>query len=145
MKIEAESIVKEFEKEWRWCLVGNIVKFREYGEEHELRSGTKRFSGGTKVYLCPAQWGDGYENVVVIGKSRHSFDFIEVVIPRRCIENYRLQKVYKPTLLNKMKQSKYTHWSNTDRDLEEIIHWLEQLNPEEAEKVKRKYVEDMHE
>ncbi len=32
---------KSDEQEWRWCLVGNIVGEHEYGEDHELRCGTK--------------------------------------------------------------------------------------------------------
>lgn len=43
---------------WRWCLVGNIVDKRFYGEEHEIKSGIKLFSPSTKVYIAPHQWGD---------------------------------------------------------------------------------------
>ena len=39
---------------WRWCLVGNIIEKHPYGEEHEIRYGSKHFSGGTKVYIAPA-------------------------------------------------------------------------------------------
>ncbi len=62
---------------WCWCLVGNITEKHEYGEEHEVKYGTKHFSRGTKVYLAPAQWGDGYEKIVVIGMPRHQKKFIE--------------------------------------------------------------------
>ncbi len=44
--------MKENEKinyDWRWCLVGNIVDKRFYGEEHEIKSGIKLLSPGTKV------------------------------------------------------------------------------------------------
>ena len=43
----------------RWCLVGNIVDKRFYGEEHEIKSGIKLFLPSTKVYIAPHQWGDG--------------------------------------------------------------------------------------
>ena len=45
---------------------------REYGENHEVKLGTKHFSPGTKVYCAPGHWGDGGENIVVIGKHRGS-------------------------------------------------------------------------
>ena len=37
-----------------WCLVGNIVEAHKYGEEIEVRFGTKQFRSGAKVYLAPA-------------------------------------------------------------------------------------------
>jgi hypothetical protein len=55
---------------WRWCLVGNIVEKHQYGENHAIRFGSKHFSGETKVYIVPAQWGDGMEKIVVLGLSR---------------------------------------------------------------------------
>lgn len=36
---------------WSWCLIGNIVEKHIYGEEHEIRYGSKHFSGGTKVSM----------------------------------------------------------------------------------------------
>lgn len=110
---------------WRWCLVGNIVEKHTYGEEHEIRYGSKHFSGGTKVYIAPAQWGDGMENVVVIGLSRYSRQFIEVVIPSKLIENVRLGKVYKPVLLKRMYESSYRWWDNSDNDRDSIITYIE--------------------
>ena len=56
------------EEEWKWCLVGNIVQKREYGENHEIKYGTKHFSPGTKIYCAQGCWGDGYENIIVIVK-----------------------------------------------------------------------------
>lgn len=72
----------EYGHSWCWCLVGNIVKEHEFGEKREIKYGTKHFSHGTKVFLAPAQWGDGYENIVVIGLPRHGDKYIE---------NYRIK------------------------------------------------------
>ena len=113
--------------EWRWCLVGNIRETRECGEDKEIRYGTKHFSGGTKVYLAPAQWGDGYENVVVIGKPRHKKGFIEIVLRLKYMTNFRLQKVFDPHLLNRMDKSKYSWWENRDTDrelIEKMLQWV---------------------
>lgn len=116
--------------EWRWGLVGNIVKEHEFGENHEIQYGTKHFSGGTKVYCAPANWGDGYENIVVIGKHRNSFKYIEIIMPSKLIENFRLQKVYKPEVLRKMAdENSWVFWDNTNEDKSRILDMLKWLNP----------------
>jgi len=67
--------------ESQWCLVGNIVAERPYGEGgDEKRPGTIHFSGGTKVYCLPAQWGDGYDQIIVIGRHRGSKRFNTMIV-----------------------------------------------------------------
>lgn len=66
-------------EEFKWCLVGNIVQSHTYGEEHEIRAGSKQFAPGAKVYIAPANWGDGYEKVIVIGCPRRCKHFIEII------------------------------------------------------------------
>ena len=121
---------------WCWCLVGNIVQEHEYGEEHEIKQGTRHFSRGTKVFLAPVQWGDGYENVVVIGLPRHRNKYIEVITRYIYIENYRMKKIYKPEILKRMCSSQYRWWGDTEEDRREIIKYLETRSPEEAKKQK---------
>lgn len=113
---------------FRWCLVGNIKETHEYGERHEIKHGTKHFSGGTKVYVAPAQWGDGFENVVVIGKPRHGSKLIEVVMPSERIENFRLKKVFKPDVLDRMETSSHHWWDDSDKDKERIASLAESIN-----------------
>lgn len=137
---EEKKIIKSYEEfrgkghEWCWCLVGNIVEEHVYGEEKETKRGTKQFSPGTKVYLAPAQWGDAYEQVIVIGIARGSRKYIEVVTHREYIEKYRMQRVYKPAVLKRIVNSKQWWWGDLDFDRERIIGYLDFLNPEEAEK-----------
>ena len=121
---------------WCWCLVGNIVQEHEFGEEREIKYGTKQFSRGTKVFLAPAQWGDGYENIVVIGLPRYGNRYIEVITRSDYIENYRMQKVYKPAVLKRMCSSQYRWWGDTEKDRKEIIGYLETRSPEEAKRQK---------
>ncbi len=123
---------------WCWCLVGNIVESHEFGEEHEIRYGTKQFSHGTKVYLAPAQWGDGYENIVVIGLPRHRSKLIEVVTRSEYVENYRMKKVFKPEVLKKMCSSQRIWWGDTENDRIKIVSYLEHLAPKKAEIEKEK-------
>ena len=127
---------KQNTHQWRWCLVGNIAESHEYGENQEIRIGTKQFMPGAKIYLAPAQWGDGYEKVVVIGKPRRKRSFIEIVMRRKYITDYRLQKVFRPAVLERMEKSEYLWWDSTDADRNEIIKILDLFNPAAAKKAK---------
>jgi hypothetical protein len=73
----------------RWFLVGNI------------RHNTKHFSTGTKVYCFPAMWGDGYENIKVIGKHKGG-RFITIIIGSKHIHNWRAKLVHKPGVLKRL-------------------------------------------
>ncbi|WP_314231851.1 DUF3781 domain-containing protein [Solobacterium moorei] len=113
---------------WRWCLVGNIVDKRFYGEEHEIKSGIKLFSPSTKVYIAPHQWGDGGDNLVVLGKPRHKKGLIECIIKSEHICNWRLQKIYPSKVLNRMNCSKYHWWGNDDDWKECIENYAKDVN-----------------
>lgn len=115
---------------WVWCLVGNIVQEHEYGESHELRRGTKQFSSGTKVFLAPSAWGDGYEKIVVIGMPRGCRHYIEVITYAEYIENFRMQKVYKSAVLKRMCGSAYRWWGDLDADRDEIAEYLKSRSPQ---------------
>ena len=128
--------------EWCWGLVGNIKQTREYGESHEIRKGTKNFSGGAKVFIAPVQWGDGGENVVVIGVPRYSKRNIEIIIRSKDIENYRLKKVYKPEIIKLMCSSEHHWWNDTEQDRDRIIEYLEYLVPEQAQKERERLEND---
>ena len=54
--------------------------FQELSFKEKLYS--KHFSGGTKVYCYPSHWGDGYENIHVIGKPRKSRNLIMIVLDK---------------------------------------------------------------
>ena len=113
-----------------WCLVGNIVDRHEFGELHELHYGTKQFRPGAKVYIAPIQWGDGGEKVVVIGVPRHTKQFIEIVTRREYIANFRIKRIYSPTLLKIMRDSEFLWWDNTQQSHDDIVACIEALrNP----------------
>ena len=109
-----------------------VCYFDEYGEEKEIKRGTKHFTGGTKVCLAPIQWGDGYERVVVIGIARKSRKYIEVVMQKKYIENFRMQKIYKPTIIRKMIDSEHSWWGDTDDDQKEIKEYLEEMGNQKS-------------
>ena len=124
--------------QWCWCLVGNVVKEHEFGEDKEIRYGTKQFRGGTKVYLAPVQWGDGYECVIVIGMARNTHKYIEVIMRSKYIENFRMQRVYKPAIVKRMLDSEHRWWCDSEDDRKDIIEYLKTRAPEEYEKEKAK-------
>ena len=113
---------------WRWCLVGNIIGEHRYGENGESKFGTKSFSTGTKVYIAPLQWGDGWERVIVIGKARHGHRYVEIIIASKYIKNFRLKKVFDPKILKKMDESDFLWWDDTDETKETITTVSSSLN-----------------
>jgi hypothetical protein len=66
-----------------YCLVGNIVEELFSKSEQKIFKGTKHFSSGTKVYCVPPLWGDGYENIKVIGRHRNSTRMVAMIIPSK--------------------------------------------------------------
>lgn len=95
----------------QWCLVGNIVQERLWGEGgKETRRGTQHFSPGSKVYCLPAQWGDGYQRVKVIGHHRGSRKFVTMIIPSKHITNWRAQVVYSPEVIRRLCMASGEDW-----------------------------------
>jgi len=87
----------------RWCLVGNIVAERPYGPDgEETRRGTKHFAPGTKVYCLPAQWGDGYQQIKVVGRHRGSKRLVTMVISCDWVTNFRAMEVHSPAVLRRL-------------------------------------------
>lgn len=130
------------EQEWRWCLVGNIVDEHEFGQDRKIMRGTKHFRPGAKVYVNLVYGGMGHEKILVIGNPRHSQQYIEIVISRKYVENFRLQRVYKPQVLERMDKSDWDWWGNTDEARDKLIKALEWLDPSEAEKARSKFLEN---
>ena len=85
---------------WRFCAVGNI-KTQHTDETGKVLYGTKAFIGGTKVYIDDKTWGLNEKYVSVIGLNRFKRYAVES-IPVGLIENVRLQRIYKPTVLEIM-------------------------------------------
>ena len=113
----------------QWCLVGNIVQSHPYGEGGtEQRPGTKHFSGGTKVYCLPAQWGDGYEQIVVIGRHRGCKGLVTMIISSEWVENWRAQVVYKPAVLKQLERAEQEHCRSNWRTKEDVELYVASMN-----------------
>ena len=87
-------------KSWRFCAVGN-VKLQHTDKNGQIFYGTKAFSGGTKVYIGDRTYMLNGESVSVIGLNRFGRYAVESV-PINLIENVRVQRIFKPTVLKMM-------------------------------------------
>ncbi len=112
----------EENKDWRFCVVGNIVHSHS-GADGETFYGTKAFVGGTKVYIDGKNWSN-YERteIVVIGLNRFKKYAIESVDPM-LIENVRFQVVHKPEVLRILDREEamegWYWWKRTAQDKRE--------------------------
>ena len=97
-----------------YCLVGNVIRVKNSLAPVENLQGTKYFSPGTKVYCYPAQWGDGYEKIKVIGLHRTSKKLITIIIASKIITNWRLKTVYDPYIIKEMLEN--SGWTNRESD-----------------------------
>lgn len=134
---------KKSQPEWVWGLVGNIVDEHPYGQDKRIVRGTRHFKPGTKVYCLKTHWGDGYESIPVIGRNRKG-KLIEIVMRGDLIENFRLKKVFSPSVIEMMSRYSYDDWyhgrqhwfegwGNSDEDRREIEQYLRWLNLTEDE------------
>lgn len=110
----------------QWCLVGNIDRVRSHSS-HVASTGTKHYSGGTKVYCLPAQWGDGYEKIVAVGKHRASQAISCLVMPSKLISNWRAQVVYSPAVLRCIQDWCSVEGHRNWRTREEVDEYVRQL------------------
>ena len=124
------EIIMETRKEFEYCLVGNIVEKRYFGENKEIRNGTKHFRGGAKVYIFPQFGGTGHENIKVIGLPRKRYNKIEVIIPTKLITNVRVKKIYQPDLKKIIEEDfYYSMWKNEgENEINSIMEFAAFIN-----------------
>ena len=121
------SVMNE-KKEWKYCVVGNIVKER-IDENGVLRYGTAAFKGGAKVYLCGKEYDFSRDSIDALGLSRGRR--LQVIwTPRDQIENLRLQKVYRPGVLYIMNDDEFARywWGDTDADKRDAEGFIRRWN-----------------
>lgn len=96
-----------------WVAVANSVLEREYGQEHEIRSGTKHFRGGAKIYLRRIIRG---EKVEVVGRHRVSNRWITLVMDQKYLVNARAELLYNVGVLARLFEHEGHRISFTDSD-----------------------------
>ena len=118
----------EEKKNWKYCVVGNIVK-SHIDENGVLRYGTSAYSGGTKVYLCGKYWDLDNERITAVGLSRGKHFYVDHV-PVGLIENVRCQKAFNPAVLEIMDNWEFGDywWQNTNDDKEATEEFVAKWN-----------------
>ena len=111
------------EVEWIWCLIGNVVEEHIFGEQKEIRKGTKQFPPGAKLYIFPSQWDTFHGSTIVIGKPRKQNRLIKIVTRMEYITNWRIQKVYDPFVIKEMILN--FGWDDSEKSLKEINELIE--------------------
>jgi hypothetical protein len=87
-----------------WSLVANVVAEHTRKASGEVLKGSRHFTGGTKVYCLPAQWGDGYETCVAVGIARRPRRWITVVMDTGLITNWRAEVIHHPQVTKGLRE-----------------------------------------
>jgi hypothetical protein len=103
-----------------WCLIGNISENATHGEGQTIRSGTRHFSVGSRVYCLPWQWGDGFATISVVGHHRGSRQYVSAVIKARWVSNWRARMVHSPELLRRLREHAGYFWKDREQ-IEKMI------------------------
>lgn len=105
-------------KDFRFILVGNIIDKHYYGENKEIKSGTKHFRPGAKVYLLPEYGGMGHEDMPVYGLPRKSRKKIKIVIRSSRIKNVRVKKTFDKKMIEMVNENFfYAHIADDEAKL----------------------------
>jgi len=118
-------------KAFHYILVGNIIDKHYQGENKEIRSGTKHFRSGAKVYLFPEYGGMGHEDIPVYGLPRKRWRKIDIVIRAVMIKNVRVKKTYDPKLIERITNN--TFYINLRNDATLLKKFADALNSNHKE------------
>ena len=79
-----------------WCVVANM-----HSDRNRLAhpSGSKHFVGGAKLYCMPPLWGDGYDQIKVVGRHRGSLSLVVMVVQSATLTNWCVRMVYRPAVI----------------------------------------------
>ncbi len=88
-----------------WCVSANIVAERPCGPGGaEMRSGTKHFKAGAKVY-CVA-FHAGWTRVDVVGHHRGSYHLVRMAIRPEWLTDFKTELVYSPYVISQFLPSR---------------------------------------
>lgn len=99
-----------------WCVVANVAA-----------TDLEHFSPSTKLWVLPPQWGDGGQDVVVVGRHRRSpGPLSQMVVPRVHLTNFRVRGVYQPVvhrlLAKELKRRVPRQWESRE-EAEKVVEW----------------------
>jgi hypothetical protein len=115
-----------------WCVVANVGSATSSADEP---AGTKHFSAGTKVWVLPPQWGDGGEDVFVVGRHRgRPGGLVRMVVPRRHLTDFRVKPVYSPAVMAQLEnpwrddQVRARLWSSEEEAQQVVEIWAREFD-----------------
>lgn len=88
----------------------------------------KHFSPGTKLWVLPPQWGDGGQDLLVVGRHRGSpGPLSQMVVPRVHLTNFRVRGIYQPVvhrqLTKKSKRDGVPRQWESREEAEKVVGW----------------------
>ncbi len=126
-----QDIVGNSNEKFSYILVGNIIDKHYYGENKEIKSGTKQFRAGAKVYLFPEYGGMGHEAMPVYEQPRKSWKKIKIVVSSEMIKNVRVKKTFDPKLIEMITENFfYARFINTVSELNTFAVYMNKSNKE---------------
>ena len=109
-------------EEFRYVLVDNIIDKHYFGENKEIRSGTKHFRAGAKVYLLPEYGGNGHNEIPVYGLPRKRSKKILITMRSSMIKNLRVKKTYDKKVIQKIDSCFfYLYLDHVETTLKELV------------------------
>ena len=119
----------KYNEEFRYILVGNIIDKHCFGENKEIRSGTKHFRAGAKVYLLPEYGGNGHNEIPVYGLPRKRKKKILITMRSSMIKNVRVKKTFDRKVIQKIDNCFFYHYlDNVETTLQELADYINEEN-----------------
>jgi hypothetical protein len=122
-----------------WAVVANVARETLHGPAGaDTREGLRHFAAGAKVWVLPAQWGDGWQDALVVGLHRGPGRYVRMVVPLRHLDQFRVQAVYHPAVIRQLtrpqdgRQGSPRQWSSEVEAAETI-----RRHPETKDRLKR--------
>jgi hypothetical protein len=85
-----------------FCVVATVADWTAHGDGGTtLQRGLRHFAPGAKGWVLPAQWGDGGDSVIVVGRHRGTSGrrYVRMVIRRHHLAGFRVDAIYSPALI----------------------------------------------
>lgn len=113
-----------------FCVVASVTQWTAHGEGGlELQQGLRHFPPGARVWVLPVMWGDGGANLIVVGhhRSTRGRGYARMVIARRHLTAFRVQRIYSPALLEAITAPWRDHelrlWDTLAEAEEQAAYW----------------------
>jgi hypothetical protein len=107
----------------------------------EPRLENRHFAPGSKVYPFPPTWGDGYQQIYVLGQRRGSPHFTKIVISSAWLTDWRVELITFPPLIRAL----WPDWNGTDESKSEaqaLVDGLLKREIDESESIRNAMAAD---